>query len=92
MQRLVAAILAFGIIVASPVAFAQQTGTTQSGTTLQQPVTGTSKAPATKQAVKTKKDLTPQQKKMSDCSHEAKAKGFKGDQRKQFMSTCLKSE
>jgi hypothetical protein len=29
---------------------------------------------------------------MKDCSHEAKAKGYKGDQRKQFMSACLKSD
>ena len=33
-----------------------------------------------------------QQNKMSLCSKDAKAKGLKGDERKAFMSTCLKSE
>lgn len=47
---------------------------------------------APKSAGGEKKELTKQQKRMKDCNAEAKAKGFKGDQRKQFMSGCLKSE
>jgi hypothetical protein len=38
------------------------------------------------------KPLTSQQQKMSTCSHEAKARGLKGDERQTFMSTCLKAE
>ena len=34
------------------------------------------------------KDLTPQQQKMKDCNTQAGDK--KGDERKAFMSTCLK--
>ena len=37
-----------------------------------------------------KKPLTPQQQRMSDCSHESK--GMKGDAHKKFMSECLKSK
>ena len=37
-----------------------------------------------------KKQLTPQQQRMSDCSHESK--GMKGDAHKKFMSECLKSK
>lgn len=37
-----------------------------------------------------KKELTPQQQRMSDCSHESK--GMKGDAHKQFMSDCLKGK
>lgn len=33
-----------------------------------------------------------QQNKMSVCSKDAKAKGLKGDERKAYMSTCLKSD
>ncbi|WP_257386935.1 PsiF family protein [Tahibacter caeni] len=36
------------------------------------------------------KTLTPQQQRMSDCN--AKAAGKKGDERKTFMSACLKGE
>lgn len=43
--------------------------------------TGTSTAAST---------LTPQQQKMKGCNAEAKAKGLAGDERKKFMSTCLK--
>ena len=35
-----------------------------------------------------KKALTPQQQRMADCSHQATGK--KGDERKAFMSSCLK--
>ena len=33
---------------------------------------------------------TPQQQRMADCNHQAKAEGKKGPERKAFMSTCLK--
>lgn len=33
-----------------------------------------------------------QQTKMGTCSKEAKAKTLKGDERKQFMSSCLKAK
>jgi psiF repeat len=39
-----------------------------------------------------KKEMTPQQQRMSDCSKQASDKGMKGDDRNKFMSTCLKGE
>lgn len=39
----------------------------------------------------TAKTRTPQQQRMVDCNHQAKAEGKKGAERKAFMSTCLKS-
>lgn len=36
------------------------------------------------------KALTPQQQRMSDCSHNSK--GMKGDERSAFMSSCLKGK
>ncbi len=36
------------------------------------------------------KALTPQQQKMKSCNAEAAQKMLKGDERKTFMSTCLK--
>jgi hypothetical protein len=38
----------------------------------------------------TAKTRTPQQQRMADCNHQAKAEGKKGPERKAFMSTCLK--
>lgn len=38
------------------------------------------------------KELTPQQQRMSFCSKDAKAKGLKGEERKKFMSQCLKKK
>ncbi len=35
---------------------------------------------------------TPQQIKMKACNKEAKTKELKGDDRKKFMSTCLKKD
>jgi hypothetical protein len=35
---------------------------------------------------------TDQQNKMSTCNAEAKAKELKGDERKKFMSDCLKAK
>jgi len=37
-----------------------------------------------------KKELTPQQQRMTDCNKQATGK--KGDERKAFMSSCLKGE
>ncbi len=37
-----------------------------------------------------KKEPTPQQQRMSDCSKESK--GMKGEEHKKFMSDCLKSK
>ncbi len=38
------------------------------------------------------KALTPQQQKMKDCNAQAAQKTLKGDERKTFMSTCLKKK
>ena len=38
------------------------------------------------------KTPTPQQQKMTDCNQQASAKALKGDERKTFMSQCLKKE
>ena len=40
----------------------------------------------------TAKHLTPQQQKMATCSHEAGEKALKGDERRAFLSTCLKGD
>lgn len=42
------------------------------------------------QAQAPKKELTPQQKRMGECAHEAKGK--KGDEYRKSMSECLKSK
>jgi hypothetical protein len=39
---------------------------------------------------KSGKPLTTQQQRMKNCNAEAKAQALKGDERKAFMSTCLK--
>ena len=38
------------------------------------------------------KTLTPQQERMKSCNADPKAKELKGDERKAFMSSCLKGE
>lgn len=38
------------------------------------------------------KKLTPQQEKMGNCNKEAKEKKLAGDERKAFMSGCLKAK
>jgi hypothetical protein len=49
------------------------------------------KKPADKVAAPAaEKKLTAQQNKMGDCSKEAKEKKLAGDERKKFMSSCLK--
>jgi len=45
-----------------------------------------------KKAAADGKKLTPQQEKMSFCSKDAKAKGLKGEERKKFMSECLRKK
>lgn len=39
-----------------------------------------------------KKAPTPQQERMATCNKQAGDKGLKGDERKTFMSACLKGE
>jgi hypothetical protein len=39
-----------------------------------------------------KKELTPQQQKMSTCNKQAGEKKLAGEERKQFMSTCLSGD
>ena len=39
-----------------------------------------------------KKKPTEQQQRMADCNKQASAKGMKGDERKGFMSSCLKDK
>lgn len=89
MKRLLAtALIAAMTLAVVPPSFAQQAAPAPAtGTTAPQTSSTGTAAKAT-----TKKDLTPQQKKMKDCSREAKFKGLKGDPRKQFMSTCLKGD
>ena len=41
---------------------------------------------------KPKKEPTAQQQRMKTCNADAKATGKKGDERKAFMSSCLKGE
>lgn len=50
------------------------------------------KAKQDKPAAAPAKKLTPQQEKMSVCSKDAKAKGLKGEERKKFMSECLRKK
>ena len=38
------------------------------------------------------KQLTPQQQKMATCSHQAGEKGLKGQERRTFLSGCLKRD
>jgi hypothetical protein len=38
------------------------------------------------------KPLTPQQERMKNCNADAKGKQLKGEERQQFMSSCLKGE
>jgi len=40
---------------------------------------------------KSGKPLTAQQLRMKNCNAQAKEEGFKGDERRAFMSTCLRS-
>lgn len=47
-------------------------------------------ASAATTATATEKTLTPHQQRMSSCNQQATAKTLKGDERKTYMSTCLK--
>ncbi len=53
-----------------------------------QAATPTATASATKAGPA--KVRSPQQQRMADCNHQAKAEGKKGPDRKTFMSTCLR--
>lgn len=75
--RLVAA----GAIFAAAAAFAATPQMTYAAT----PAATSSTATKT-----TSRTRTPQQQRMADCNHQAKAEGKKGPERKTFMSTCLK--
>ncbi|MGC9162057.1 MAG: PsiF family protein [Thiomonas sp.] len=59
-----------------------------------EPAKPAAKEPAKESAksAATGKQLTPQQEKMSFCSKDAKAKGLKGEERKKFMSECLRKK
>lgn len=45
--------------------------------------------PLAAMAADEKKEMTPQQQKMANCNKEAGEKKLAGDDRKNFMSTCL---
>jgi len=45
--------------------------------------------PLAAMAADEKKEMTPQQQKMSSCNKEAGEKKLAGDERKKFMSSCL---
>lgn len=90
MKRLLGtALIAAMTLAVVPPSFAQQAAPAAPAAATTAPQTGSTGKDA---KATTKKDLTPQQKKMKDCSREAKFKGLKGDPRKQFMSTCLKGD
>ena len=92
-RLLLATLFACGMMLGAVAGgFAQQPGTTTPPSTTPTGPATTKKKEASDTTNGEKKELTKQQKKMKDCSREAKAKGFKGDQRNQFMSTCLKGE
>jgi len=57
-----------------------------------EPAKAETKAKAEAKATAEGKKLTPQQEKMSFCSKDAKAKGLKGEERKKFMSECLRKK
>jgi hypothetical protein len=48
--------------------------------------------PVHAQDKKEEKKPTAQQQRMADCNKQASAKGMKGDERKDFMSGCLKDK
>lgn len=43
-------------------------------------------------ATAAEKTMTPQQQRMTSCNQQAATQSLKGDQRKSYMSTCLKGE
>ena len=47
---------------------------------------------AAAQDKKDEKKPTAQQQRMAECNKQASAKGMKGDERKEFMSSCLKDK
>jgi hypothetical protein len=76
MNKLIAGLCC--LMLATPLALAQETGK------------GDGKAPVTKKEP-SEKQLAHQQR-MKDCSAKASDKKMKGDERKTFMSTCLKGD
>ncbi len=73
-------LLAAGALIATAIGFAATPQISYAAT--QAAADSAVKAPA--------KTRTPQQQRMADCNHQAKAEGKKGPERKAFMSTCLK--
>jgi hypothetical protein len=82
MKKLMAALCCF-MLAASPLAFGQD-----------KPKSGEKKAAPAAKKEAPKKEPTEKQKaqqqKMKDCSKQASDKKLKGDERKKFMSTCMK--
>jgi hypothetical protein len=90
MNKLFATATAVATLFASQFAFAQATPAT--------PATPASPAVAKQPddlkpaVVKPEDKLKPQQQKMKDCNAAASEKKLKGDERKAFMSNCLKKK
>ena len=96
MKNWIAAALGL-MLAASPLAFAQDKGTAnekKAAPAATAPKAEEKKAAKTEKKEQTKKEPTAKQKaqqeKMKACSKEAGTKNLKGDERKKFMSTCLK--
>jgi hypothetical protein len=82
------ACLALGLVLAAgPAAAASHAGAMDAAPMKKEAASAA--APKAPKAAKTAK--TRQQTKMGTCSKEAKAKSLKGQERKDYMSTCLKA-
>lgn len=82
MKKLMAALCCF-MLVASPLAVGQDKPKTDEKKT----ATAAKKEAPKKEPTEKQK---AQQQKMKDCSKQASDKKLKGDERKKFMSTCMK--
>ena len=84
MKKLITAICF--MFALSPLALAQDKGKTEAKKA----------APAAEKSAKAKKEPTEKQKaqqeKMKSCSKDAGGKKLKGDERKKFMSECMKAQ
>jgi hypothetical protein len=85
------------VLVASPLAFAQdkaKADENKAASAQTAPKAGEKKAAKTGKKAQQKKEPTAKQKaqqaKMQACAKDAGAKKLKGDERKKFMSTCMK--
>ena len=78
-------LLAASVLFATVAGFAFAPQTSYAAT-----AAATASASASAAKATTAKTRTPQQQRMADCNHQAKAEGKKGPERKAFMSTCLK--